>query len=297
MKRILTREGLVAYQQNPPFTVRLNRNETNAFLHKSIDYDLLDDHCEIVHLEISAKCNFSCAYCYNPKDEKELLMDEWHLIIDQLANYGIFQVTFGGGEPFLRKDIFNLAFHAKEKGLNCAVTTNGSLLKNDKRLKVFDQINVSWHGNYDIVSSTLSVLQKLDIPRGINYVFSKNYENDLDTIVNLAKMNDAEILFLTYKPVKGDYENMIEPKFVLDIAKKLHSEGVKVAVDGLSCFGLYDDFCLQKKRFCDIGSNGDVFPCSFVREPIGNVLSEDFRTIWKKRGQQIKCPFVKNEVK
>ena len=59
----------------------------------------------------------------------------------------------------------------------------------------------------------------------------------------------------------------------------------------MTTFGTYDNYCLQKRRFCDISSDGTVYPCSFIREPMGNILKENFKDIWKKRGDQIECPY------
>ena len=80
-------------------------------------------------------------------------------------------------------------------------------------------------------------------------------------------------------------------------ARKLHQQGFRVAVDGLTCCSDLSDFCMQKTHFCDVDSLGNVLPCSFIREPIGNLLQLPFAEIWRSRGEQVPCPYVAAESK
>ena len=52
---------------------------------------------------------------------------------------------------------------------------------------------------------------------------------------------------------------------------------------------------MQKRRFCDVDSLGNVLPCSFVRRPLGNLLENGFAEIWRSRGGQVPCPFTGGE--
>ena len=117
---------------------------------------------------------------------------------------------------------------------------------------------------------------------------SKKYIKDLPSVAEKVKELDAELLLLAYKPVKGDFENVIAPDLVFEIAKRLYKNGLKIAIDG-PCLGL----CLAAKRFCDVHSNGDVSVCSFVRAPIGNLTQKAFEYLWRGRPKTIACPYFK----
>lgn len=295
-KKILTKNGLVVYDTENLITVRYDKNETNKLLEEQVDYAKLDDFCEIVHMEISNKCNLNCKYCYKEKEAKqELTTEDWFKIIDSLAGYNIFQVTFGGGEPTLRKDLYTLLDYCLNKNLNVAMTTNGILLNHFPNfvLDKFKQINISYHGDLELLKYCLRTLNDYKITSGINYVMSREYVKDVMPIMQLAKQYDAEVLFLTYKPVIKDFDNVVNSDIVYSYAFQFSRHGYKTAVDGMTCFGKNDEYCLQKKRFADIASNGDVYPCSFIREGIGNVLEKSFAEIWRARGEQIKCPYIK----
>jgi len=245
----------------------------------------------VVHLEVSARCQLTCPYCYardQPKEEPTTA--QWKAIITDLASYGVLQVTFGGGEPTLRDDLKELALHTRRLGLNLAMTTNGLKLTElgPDTLSLFNQINVSCHGNELVVWEALCHLEKLGIPRGINFLAIQEYMPRLAIAAVLAEAFDAELLLLAAKAV----ECAPAPEVVMAEARKLHEQAIRVAVDGLTSSGEMPDFCLQKKRFCTVDAAGNVLPCSFVRKPIGNLLERSFAEIWRYRGEQVSCPFV-----
>jgi len=291
-RKVITHDGLVIYEKETPTTFRFTRKETEKILKRKIDFSKFDHYCEVAHLEISNNCNLRCKYCYVPnKHGRELSTAKWKKIIHNLADYGIFQVTFGGGEPTLRKDLFELAEIVRRTGMNLGMTTNGlklPQLNSHKLRKYFKQINVSWHGNSDIFEEALEYLYKNNIPAGINYTYTIKYARDNDMIKFLADEYGAEILYLVYKPVINDWRNQISGKDVYKVAKQAANEGLKVAVDG-PCI----DKCLMKKKFIDVDHLGNVLPCSFVRKPLGNLLKQSLKTIWANRGKQVECPFVK----
>jgi len=80
------------------------------------------------------------------KGESETNTDEWKRIIDELVNVGVVIVTFSGGEPFIREDLFDLASYAKSRGLITMVVTNLSLFKErhiEKIAESFDFFGIS----------------------------------------------------------------------------------------------------------------------------------------------------------
>jgi MoaA/NifB/PqqE/SkfB family radical SAM enzyme len=287
----MSKNGLIVYDRTIPCTIRYNQEETEKLVGNTIDFTKYDEVCEVAHLEISNTCNMKCKYCYVQEKKKGFLSTaDWKKIIRNLAKSGVFQVSFGGGEPTMRPDLFELAKYVRDSGMNLGMTTNGKTLhKLDSNLlkRYFNQINVSWHQNIDTLAGALKFLQDNDIPRGINYCFSKDMARDNNTVKFAAEVFDAELLYLVYKPVIKDIKNQIPNEEVYKTAKKAANEGLKVAVDG-PCVNK----CLMKKKFIDVSWNGDVYPCSFVRKSLGNLLKTNLKEIWRDRGPQDKCPFV-----
>ena len=73
-----------------------------------------------ITLEVTAKCNFACPFCYCVWHEstapppKDMSADEWQKILDLCAEHKVKSVTFSGGEALLRKDLPELITYAKE---------------------------------------------------------------------------------------------------------------------------------------------------------------------------------------
>lgn len=295
MKAKLTPEGMSIYVPEKHTTIRLESLEEIEKYTKLKLKKLPEDYPspEIVHCEISDRCNLSCPYCYvGKKEARELSTGQWIQIIRKLADAGVFQITFGGGEPTMRDDLIPLASYAREAGLNVCMTSNGINIPkySQQQLRFFNQVNISFHlsAGLGVFQDALDHLKKNGIKRGINFCLSKEYEPHLGTVLAAASVFEASLLVLTYKPVIGDIENQIPPEEVMKTMSQISASNFDIFVDGLTC-----QKCMGSKRFCDISSIGDVYPCSFIREPQGNLLTEEFDDIWKKRVKEVKCPYLK----
>ena len=91
----------------------------------------LDVICEISYL-----CNLECPTCFrwtSKPDEHELTAEQWKGVLAKLKAWlGTFNLTFSGGEPFLRKDILEIFKFASENSIVTQVVSNGSFI--DKAL-------------------------------------------------------------------------------------------------------------------------------------------------------------------
>lgn len=109
-----------------------------------------------VMIEATPKCNFNCDFCFNRSSfakgdylSKELSVSYIKKIIDNIKKNNVPIVRFTGGEPMLKKDIFDLFKYAKKKGLQVRLNTNGSLVKDYKQakemVKYLDYVLFSMH--------------------------------------------------------------------------------------------------------------------------------------------------------
>lgn len=90
--------------------------------------------------DVTYACNLRCKHCYATAGKAlkdELTTEEAIETIDALNRLGVPIIAFSGGEPLIRKDIFELTKYASEKGIYVAVATNGTLITEEmaKKLK------------------------------------------------------------------------------------------------------------------------------------------------------------------
>jgi pyrroloquinoline quinone biosynthesis protein E len=79
--------------------------------------------------ELTHRCPLHCPYCSNPIDllraEAELTTNDWKRVFSEARNLGVLQLGLSGGEPLLRKDLEELAEHARGLGLYSTLVTSG----------------------------------------------------------------------------------------------------------------------------------------------------------------------------
>jgi radical SAM protein with 4Fe4S-binding SPASM domain len=82
------------------------------------------------YLGLSYLCNMRCDHCYaleQPRS-KHLKLEEVTRLIDDLSDLFCCTLIFGHGEPFLYKAFFDVLAHAKSRGMNTVIMTNGSVI-------------------------------------------------------------------------------------------------------------------------------------------------------------------------
>ena len=97
--------------------------------------DKLSDMCKennqlfnVMFVLLSA-CNQDCVHCYIPDHNKVGLQKEKIFeLIDEARELGALNVTFTGGEVFVRRDFLELVKYAREKFMRVFIMSNGSLV-------------------------------------------------------------------------------------------------------------------------------------------------------------------------
>lgn len=93
-----------------------------------------------INFIVTQECNRSCIYCYAEKEQApkfDLLPLKRVLeIIDEAKSIGVCDITFSGGDPFLRKDLVGILEHTIKLGIKPFVSTKQYLsLEICKKLK------------------------------------------------------------------------------------------------------------------------------------------------------------------
>ncbi len=80
---------------------------------------------------VTGKCNLRCRHCYMsaPEGQTELSYKDMLVILDRLCEAGALSIRITGGEPLMRRDLFELLEEISSRGLEVEeIYTNGTLV-------------------------------------------------------------------------------------------------------------------------------------------------------------------------
>lgn len=160
-----------------------------------------------VDIEITARCNLRCRYCYffqNPEVEyRDLPTDAWLAFFDELGSLGVMSLTLAGGEPFLRDDLPALLERIVRNRMRFSLLSNGSLI--DDRIAAFleathrcDHVQVSVDGSraethdacrgpgsYEGAIRGIRTLQRHRVNVAVRLTIHRHNVHDLENIARL----------------------------------------------------------------------------------------------------------------
>ena len=203
------------------------------------------------YITITSLCNSRCNYCgmWENKKENEPTTEEWKRIIDDVAKIGAVTLTFSGGEPFLRSDLFELASHAKTQGLVPMVVTNLSLFNKDHVEKIaenFDFIGISIDTIHPEIYNEIRGKDWLEqIKQNIHVLMdglsALKAETEVSAVVTVSNRNADEIhelIHMVFDELNMDTMtfNLLDP-IGWSECKRIYSNTGATTVFQTSCFG------------------------------------------------------------
>jgi radical SAM protein with 4Fe4S-binding SPASM domain len=160
-------------------------------------------------------CNLRCRHCYQRADKQtpdELTTEERFKIVDQLDENNVSAVAFSGGEPLMRRDFFEVARHAYNKGMYVSLATNGTLLTTEV-LKQLKKSGVE----YAEISLDGATKETHDAFRGINGAFERTVQG----IKNAVKSE-----LFTCIAVTATKHNINEMPKIVKLGKELGADRI-----------------------------------------------------------------------
>lgn len=164
----------------------------------------------IAQWDINNECNLNCKHCRvsQKNSKKQLSLKEAKELLSQLWYNGTTKLNLSGGEPFLRKDFFEILDFTK-KFEDIVITTNGTLIdkKVCEKLSQYPNIKLSISldgmeethdsfrrkkGTFKKVIETLPLLKEYNIPYAIKYTLSKETIKDVRDVINLIASKGAQ---------------------------------------------------------------------------------------------------------
>ncbi|NOR48768.1 MAG: heme b synthase [Methanosarcinaceae archaeon] len=172
----------------------------------------------LIAWELTAGCNLSCVHCRGASTfeipQGELTTDEAKHFIDEIVEMGNPILIISGGEPLVRKDVFEIAQYGTDKGLRVVMATNGTLVTPEvaKKMKEvgiqrvsisLDGANARSHddfrgepGAFDGALRGIDYIKKAGIGFQVNTTITKRNIDEIPKILEFATELGAEALHI-----------------------------------------------------------------------------------------------------
>lgn len=266
---------------------------------------------------VTYDCMCKCVHCSAGKHYKEgvpeLNTEEAKNLIDQAQKLGITIIAFTGGEPLLRKDLFELIAHVNQKKTMPIMFTNGLLLTDENVDKLVDA------GLYSIfVSIDSPIPEEHDKLRGMPGLFNqamrgikrlkskgvlvglssyatrsatekgmykKIYELGKELGVhniilfdgvptgNMLKNTSELLTNALHEEIHAYSANIFKNKMIPPLSSQAWQNSVEGVMSGIGC--------LAANIQCYASAYGDIAPCDFTPLSFGNIREQSLKKIWK----------------
>lgn len=270
--------------------------------------------------DITYACNLKCKQCYSNAGRpavNELATEEAKSLIRDLAQMKIFYIYFLGGEPLLRKDIFEIAEYAKDYGIEIMLSTNGWFMSPEIAARLrqigFMHVRVSLDGatpkthdsirgvkeSFNRAIRAIKTLQDARIPRvGISPTVLSENADELEDLINLAKnlgVNEMQLVQLCksgrgIKALPPSDEQLTKVRKIFDDYREKFKGVLSLsATEGIDTDEILPNHqtslpefwgCPAGRTCAAIEAEGTVQPCILYGVEAGNIRKISFYEIW-----------------
>jgi 12,18-didecarboxysiroheme deacetylase len=158
----------------------------------------------VVVWNCTRRCNLRCVHCYAHSADQEysgqMTTEQGFALLEDLAEFGAPVILFSGGEPLMRRDLFDLAARATGLGMRAVISTNGTLIDEAKaaRLKEIglSYVGVSLDGLRDVNDKFRGVEGAFDKAlRGIRNCLKAGIKVGLRFTINKRNVDEVDGIF------------------------------------------------------------------------------------------------------
>lgn len=265
-------------------------------------------------LALTYRCNVACGHCYKgDRQVAEIDTSSWKKIINTLADAGIPQIVFTGGESALRDDLAELVFHAESLGLVTGLLTNGVALADQGlvdslREAGLDYVQVTLESaDPEIHNSMVGADTWGKTVEGIRNSLAAGFHTVTNTTISsgnrdsvlsvpgfVSELGVAAAAFNTVicsGHASGGEQSIPDQELealLLELRASCDSLGLRMLWYSPTMYCHIDPEQLDLgPRRCTAASmnicvepDGTVLPCQSWFEGVGNLLEQDWESIW-----------------
>lgn len=268
---------------------------------------------------ITYRCNAACLFCYAncPRNEGEELQTlEAKIILRKIKEEAkVPSVSFTGGEPTVRKDIFELIKYAREIGLRVNLISNGIIINerfsNELKKAGLNSAQISLEagdeevhnyltqvkGSFNKTLQSIKYLKAAGIAVHTNTTVNKINKDTLikliDIVSELGLKKISMNLIMPCGTAAYDMEKL-QVKYteigsiVLNLRKKAQEKDIEFLWYSPTPYCIFNPIehklgnksCAAAFGLLSIDPLGNILPCSSLNKPLGNLLNKIFEEIW-----------------
>lgn len=263
--------------------------------------------------EVTLACNLRCRHCLSSSAEPaegELSTAEALALVEELYRQRVFQVNFGGGEPFMRPDFLPILDACHKRGIMTCISTNGTLitpelverLSRSRLMAIQVSLDgakkptceaIRGKGTYDDAIRALELLALSPIPTSINAVLTRDNADEIQELQALSRHLGVALRISRFRPSGRGADNWEDlrpsPQQLLEFSDWLAQHtNIRTGDSFFSLTsqerqGLGLNLCGACKLTCCVGPTGKVYPCAFLqsdRFEAGDLRQNSFKEIW-----------------
>ncbi|MCB1882923.1 MAG: heme d1 biosynthesis radical SAM protein NirJ [Geminicoccaceae bacterium] len=178
----------------------------------------------VVIWNLIRRCNLNCVHCYSLSTDVdfpgELSTDEAFGVMDDLKRYRVPVLILSGGEPLLRRDIFEISARAKAMRFYVGLSTNGALIDQATADRIagvgYDYVGISLDGIGAVhdrfrreVGCFEKSLQGIRLCRahgikvGLRFTVTERNVESLDAMLDLMERERVDKFYLSHLVYAG----------------------------------------------------------------------------------------------
>jgi AdoMet-dependent heme synthase len=283
-------------------------------------------HDFLIQWHLTERCNLRCSHCYQTGEKKdEMSLPEIKKVIAELCemfriwsdNYEIdispsFNIT--GGEPLLRRNLYQILEKIGGEGFEIYLLSNGTLIDRKKARLLADSgvkgVQISIEGTEDIhdnirgagsfSASITGIKHLLDekIPVTLNTTLSELNSGCFKEIFELAVSLGVQRLGFSRLVPSGKGRNLAGSILTTERVKDLYqmifsmdNQGVEIVTGDPVASQMASPVDLHNSEIASGGcaagvsgltilSDGTITPCRRLPIPVGNVRRDSIREVW-----------------
>ena len=178
----------------------------------------------VVIWNLTRRCNLTCRHCYALSADHaypgELSTDEIATVMDDLRAFRVPFLILSGGEPLLRPDLFEIAAHARARGLRMGLSSNGTRIDETVADRIaeagFDYVGISLdglaathdrfrrqEGAFDASLQALRWLRERHVKLGLRYTMTAQNAHDFPALLQLMRDEGIEKFYFSHLNYAG----------------------------------------------------------------------------------------------